>query len=147
MTKLFIGINVGEERQGYDYIDPAQGKDWRNLEYATAECEEIYAPAILDHIHHTELVQTLEEWVSKLRHGGKITVGGTDLYEMARQITVGSFPMNEANNKLYGQDLAWHSRKGCYSAMILRELLTQMGLKIDRVALNDYEFVVEAHRE
>ncbi len=152
--KLSIGVNL-IPINGYTTIDPTGGEgktaiDFRNLDSVcdTSECTEINAPDILNFIHGSDLMNTLQNWVMKLRHGGKIIIGGSDLFECCKSVVLGQISVSDANLVFYNKrDSAWSTHFGMYECNEIVGLLSELGLKIDKKRINGNCFVVEAHRE
>lgn len=112
-----------------------------------AECTEIVAE-VLDYVHAYKLLEVLKHWVSKLRHGGKIILGGTDILEVARLVVNGTMPISEANKAFYGEaDLGCYIKSGVFNCGEMCTLLKELGLVVDKKRVNGTKFVVEAHRE
>ncbi len=109
-----------------------------------SECSEIYAPGILDYIHHSKLEFALRMIVAKLRHGGKLTIGGTDIMEAAKENFRIECNIIEANRVAFGQED--DPKTGQYSLLFISSLLSQYGLKIITKKLHQHTFLVEAVR-
>lgn len=152
--KVLIGVDVAP-LNGYTVVDPMGGDgkhsiDFRNLDSIcdVSECEEIRAPHILGHIHGSELMGTLNNWISKLRHGGKIIVGGYDIFECSKAVILGQMSVSDANKMFYNtKDSPWNVNFGMYECNEIVGILQEFGLKVDKKRVNGSFFVVEAHRE
>jgi hypothetical protein len=152
--KIYIGINT-KAINGYKTVDPAGGIDKIALDHRcldgvaeTNECTEILAPTILNHIHASELERTLDHYISKLRHGGKLIIGGTDIRDIAKKIIKDELTYGQANILLYGMaPFNWVNQCGSYCMYDIVELLRTRGLKVVSQKCDDINFIVEAHRE
>lgn len=147
--RLYLGINIEEERNGFTKIDPVLGKNPLTLdEYCDKnECEEIYGPYILNYIGPDKLLDVTAHYISKLRHGGKILLGGTDLYNVAVKIVNGDVSFMDSNRLLYNTLPVWNLKQGCYSAMIISDIFENAGLKITKKYIDGDNFIVEGCRE
>lgn len=110
-----------------------------------ASCNDIYAPDVLDYIHNEELVPYITHIVSKLRHGGKIVFGGTDLFELMKFGFRTEYSLSEINKKLFGE-LGNKEKSGCHNLAAITVLLQNLGLKIMKKRLEKDRFVIEAVR-
>lgn len=152
--KLFVTINK-EPINTYITVDPFGGSnkiaiDHRNLDQAcsTNECMEIYAPEILDHVHFTELDNFIKHYISKLRHGGRLIIGGTDIRDIAKKIIKDELSINDVNNLFFGMSpMNWLSKTGSYTMHDIVNLLKQNGLKIVKQKCDDIKYIIEAKRD
>lgn len=151
--KLYITVGT-EPMSGYTTIDPSGGEgktscDFRSLDNicGQAECKEICAPEMMDYVHCGEVMNVLKNWVSKLRHGGRIVVGGTDLYEVSKGIVAGQVDTVNSNKTIYGSaNLYPFVKIGMYTRHDIESILLELGLKIDKKRVNNRCYVVEAVR-
>ncbi len=112
-----------------------------------AECTEILADDILDFIPSNEILNVLRHYTSKLRHGGKLTIGGTDLHSLCQAIVTKQLNCVEANHLLHGQqDGPWAFKYGQINMDDLVKLLSDLGLQITKKRLNSFKMCVEAVR-
>lgn len=152
--KLFITVGA-QALSGYTTIDPAGGEgktscDFRSLDSVCgqAEATEICAPEMMDYIHSNDIMNVLKNWVSKLRHGGRIIVGGTDLYEVSKGVVSGQLDTVSGNKTLYGNAQLFPFVKiGMYTRHDIESVLLELGLKIIHKRVNNRCYVVEAARD
>jgi len=151
--KLYITIN-GDPLNTYTTLDPCGGigkivQDFHNLDNVCQpnELTELLAPEILDFIHPSVFENTVKHYVSKLRHGGRIILGGTDLHDIAKKIMKSELTIQEANVYLYGGQLNWTTKCAAYSMYEIIDFLRGLGLKIIQQKCDDVKFVVTAERE
>lgn len=153
--KLHIDINTNP-LNGYTTIDPIGGDttkiclDYRNLDSVvqTNECTEIYAPSILNYIHNAELDSIIKHYVSKLRHGGKLIIGGSDIRDIAKKIIKEEISLEDANKLLYGiAPFVWITKRGAYTMYDISSMLKTMGLKIITQKCDETKFIIEAQRD
>jgi hypothetical protein len=144
----------GVALNGYVNITPLPAKgsvlgDLRNLDphCGQAEATEIRATGVLDYVHHSEIIETLRNWVSKLRHGGKLVVGGLEIEEIARLAYIGEYTPHETNQLIFGSGNNYAQlKRGCHSIEDICELLAACGLHIKSKRLLYPNFVIEAVR-
>lgn len=152
--KIFITIG-SQPLNGYINIDPSGGDGKKSMDFRSlddisepAQCTEICAPEILDYIHHSEIMPVLQNWVSKLRHGGTIIVGGTDCYEVAKGIVSCQLDTVVFNKALFGLSPQFPFIKlGMYTRHDIESILRNFGLKIIHKRINNRTYTVEAKRD
>ncbi len=152
--KVNITIS-GPVINGYTNLSPVGldesyfGKiDDLNILCEDGECVELLCPEVMDYIQSDKVLNTLKHYVGKLRHGGRLIIGGTDLHTLCKMIVLKQINCVEANYILHGQQKhAWDFHYGQINLDDLVGLLTNLGLKIMKKRLNGYRFVVEAVRE
>jgi len=66
------------------------------------ECTEILAPQILDFIPKEKHGEFIHHLVSKLRRGGKLIIGGTDIISVALSTFNKQINTSDANQIIYG---------------------------------------------
>ena len=108
------------------------------------ECTEISAE-VLDYIPSQHMLDVIKNYTSKLRHGGKIVFGGTDMMMVAKDIVTQRLNLVQANEILHGDFDSIH-KNGQISMADLIPLLESLQLKIMRKSFNGYQFIVEAVR-
>lgn len=155
--KLNLLYHGDELRSGYVNVDPyaddnsptkvkAELSDLNKVA-SDAECTDIIAIDVIDHFNSTQVDAVLDHWLSKLRHKGTITVGGTDLSEISESLYVGNINIDEANSLLFGnQGEDWEFKKSCVDIESLIMVLKAKGLKILKKRTNHYKYIVQAQR-
>lgn len=109
-----------------------------------SEVDEIVANGVSEYLG-VELLGALNNWVKKLRRGGRLIVSGVDFYCLAKSYS--SFYINEelAQNLLYSNPATpWQTKKNIMTSEIMQQLLTERGLKINKCRVSNMEFLVEA---
>ena len=88
-----VRITVGEQEKlnGYTNVDPITkfdgiSIDVRNLDglVSDAECTEIVSEGVIDYLDRRDFILAINNWVKKMRHGGKIVVTSIDALEVAK---------------------------------------------------------------
>lgn len=112
-----------------------------------AEAEEIVALEILDFFPAKRTDHVLDNWLSRLAHGGTITVSVVDTREVARGVLNRQLTMETLNGLLYGeQKRPWEFRKAAYTMEQLVEVFRGKGLKILQKRLVNFRAYVTAQR-
>ena len=112
-----------------------------------AEAEDIIAYDVVNFLPKRFMIPSIDHWVGKLRHGGKITIGGVDCSAVARDIVSGKLDLHSMNLTLYGSEVpAWDVRKSSFTMSSLVDHLKDLGLKINKARVDKYEMIVEAIR-
>lgn len=146
--KAFITTNE-PEIGGYLYISPLKGHNYNNLTNVIDdnECSEILAPNAINYIPFNQLQKTVEHWITRLSHGGKLIIGGFDLYEVAKRIVRAELHTDMANFILYGpSNSVWDVQRSQINLADLCDLLKQNGLQITKKKLDGITMIVEAVR-
>lgn len=144
-------------RSGFINVDPlASGEDkqrykgdWTNLDdlCCAGEAQEIVALEVLDYVGREGADKVLAHWVSRLGHGGTLTVSLVDPNRVARALLSGELSEENANGLLYGQQSQpWQHRKLAYSLATLSEKLKRLGLQVLKQIHHGYSCMVVARR-
>lgn len=154
--KIHLSIS-GHALSGYLNLSPVKptlslGEEWvcwsefGNLSQFVdlGEAWEILAPDILDYIKIQDIAALVEYWSKLLRHGGHLTLGGTDASELSRQFFLGNIPVQDYNNIVFGTN----ARKSSLNNMVgISDVLKHIGLVIDKQRINGVQFIIEGHRQ
>lgn len=113
-----------------------------------AEATEIIANDVIDYLPASIVMDVLDHWVGKLRHGGRLVIGGTDLYEVCKGFTTYALDVHQANAHLHGHaaDNPQYIKKITLTALGLSNFLATLGLKIVKKRVTGYHFIVETER-
>ena len=110
-----------------------------------AECKEIIAEELIDYIPVDNMLEVITHYVSKLRLGGKIVLGGTDIIELSKDILHQNKTMIEANHEVFGDPR--FPKRGFLALNDVAAILSHLGLKITKQRLDGSKFIIEAIRE
>jgi hypothetical protein len=69
-----------------------------------AECTEINAPDILDFIEYSKHKEFILHLIKKLRHGGVLIIGGTDITTLSLNVFSKNLSVADANQLVFGSD-------------------------------------------
>lgn len=152
--KLQLSVNKSP-LNGYLNLDPAPVDSDSQPAYTgtfkdlsalveISECTEILADEVLDYISTKDTFVVVEYWSKLLRHGGKLIIGGTDLYEVSKAVVNQTLNIREANEILHGIGV---ERINQMSILDLCEILKSVGLKIMSKRINGFQMVVTAVRK
>ncbi len=123
--------------------------DIRNLDEITLEneCVEIVAEDILDYLQLGESRKVLAHWISKLRHGGKIVVGGTDILEVCRMFYKKAIDTDSLNVLMHGNfEEVWSVKLSHTTMEDLVSFLESQGIKVTKKRLQGVNMLVEGER-
>ena len=140
--KITIGLNINYS--GYNNLGFVKTLDPFVI---NAECTEILALGIINYIEVEKIPAFLQHVVSKMRHGGKLTLTGKDIFHFAKLVMTqpGNIGLVEVNQMIYGP-----ANQRPYASQVhvnyIADILQQLGLKIDRKSLDDGDFIIEATR-
>lgn len=152
--------NPGDIRSGYINIDGAASveecqQDGRvsgrldNLEHTidANELDELVAMGILDHFPMKQADEVLDHWLSRLKHGGILTVSVTDLRQVARELLDNTADIADINKLLYGeQEQPWQYKYCVFTTSILTNILRAKGYEIVRSVSTSKKAVVTVRR-
>jgi len=133
-------VRPGEQSiEGFERVEisPQFGVDVS--QYSDNEIEEIFANDLIDSLSSDQVGEVVVSLVRKMRLGGRIVVGGTDLRMFAKMVINGS--MNEeAASQMIG-------KSNCMvSTNIIMDTLRQCNLNIQASYINGVHYEIEAKR-
>lgn len=112
-----------------------------------AEVTEIRAEDILDFMSQPQAEKAINSWIKKLRHGGGISIGGIDTYEVCRMLYQSKIDTKTANVMLRGdQTNPINFRKNGTCLIDMANYLQSRGLKIIKKILNNEKYLIVAQR-
>ena len=130
----------GHALNGYVNVDPFgfgdENKvvaDLKNLDDVVDDSEamEIIAEDIIDFLPLGDVEDAINHWIKKLRHGGRIIVGGVDMFEACKAFSTYTIDLAMANYLLHGaQEQPWEERHANFTLLGLAQFLEDRGLKI-----------------
>ncbi len=112
-----------------------------------AECEEIRAINVLEYysIHQVGLV--LKHWISKLAHGGTLTIGCVDVREVSKAVCNADISIEDTNLFLHGlQRSPIDFKRSNYTVSQIAEVLKNKGLKVVSKKVENLQCIVKAIR-
>ena len=143
----------GHPLSGYVNIDPhGFGEESKvvggveNLDefVEDSEATEILALDIIDFLPPDLVLPTIQHWITKLRHGGKIVIGGKDLWQISKALYYKIINTKQANEAIHGNE-----KKLRHNQLTMEELtsiLEKQDLKILKKRINSLDMSVEAQR-
>jgi hypothetical protein len=148
--------NPGGARSGYLNIDPAAPPDdpdrlagpVDDLGHAAdaGEATHLVALDILDYFPAGEADAVLERWLSRLAHGGRLTMSVVDMREVARGLLAGTLGDQEANELLYGAPSA-PARRSAYTLARVAGAFEELGYKVLARRIVNFRAVVTVERQ
>ena len=110
------------------------------------QCDEIYAPAFLDYLEYEKIPNVIASWVSLLRMGGKLIVGGLDSYIVTKLYISRNIDQNKINDLFFGKEFLV---KSLNSIQDIKELLIGLNMSIYTIDVDvpESRFVIEAHKQ
>jgi hypothetical protein len=113
-----------------------------------AQAMEIVVNNVLDYISLSDVMNTLDHWIKKLRHGGHLILSGIDAYLIAKAFTEYKISIEEFNILLHGpQNHPLTTKRVNLTVHGLANYLTEKGLYIIRKRIDVYDYVIEAARQ
>jgi len=112
------------------------------------ECQEIRALDVIDFVKSGNVLTTVQHWASKLKKGGTLCVGGSDIREIARNIFHGTMNEERANEYLYNvNDSPWDIKQSAGSLELMVNVFEKIGLKIQSKTIKKNRYIVTGIRE
>ena len=112
-----------------------------------AEAEEIIALDVIDYMPLRDINTVIEHWVSKLRHGGSLIIGGVDLLEVSKAFVQYRLDITQMNQLVHGeQSKPYLVKRVNFTATGLVDYLTELGLKLQKKRVNNFHMTIEAIR-
>jgi hypothetical protein len=155
--KLNLLYGHGDHLQEYININPFALEETDNTRIADvkqldsivedAEATEIIAADVVDYLSMEEINKALDHWISKMRHGARLVIGGCDSYDAAKALVQFEIDLETFNLLVHGtQDQPHLFKKMCLTLSGLCDYLEEKGLKIIKKRRNGLNYVVEAQR-
>lgn len=134
-------IKQGETAiEGYKKIELLPGFMLLGLdEVSDNEADVIFANDILDALPANVIQQTISQLATKLRLGGTLTVGGTELRTFTKNVTNQTIPEEQAVDIISNSQSMVNVNK-------LSDLMRSMGLEIETTTINGLHCEVKCVR-
>jgi hypothetical protein len=101
-------------------------------------CELILANDIFDYVESKEILETIQKLLLKLRLGGKMVVGGKDLYLFCKSVKNHLISDEQASELI-------SKSKSLINHSVVQEMITKLGLKYT-TQLNGIHYEITAFR-
>jgi len=149
--KIYISSDIKKHLPDYINLSPCDSNDiFRMITFedlqsiiCDAEAMDIIVDHALCYVEASKIIDTLQLVISKLHHGGKLTICDMDLEEVIRLYSEYKMTLGEFNGCIHGFK---YIKKSSFSQKTIVDILKQYGLKILKRRYNETEFVVEAIR-
>lgn len=146
--KINLVFDLKNSLSGYNNIDVGISGPTLDEVCEDAECTEIVADDVVNYFPAEYVSIILDNWIKKLRHGGQLIVGGTDLNEVSRQFFNKNINLSETNILLYGEQREpYQFRQSGLTSYDLAKSLKDCGLHILKNRINNFHFTIVAERK
>lgn len=141
---------------GHINIDPlAQSEDKQrgdvlNLDWVAEDssCHEIRAVDIIDYVDMAEKANIIQHWVSKLKKGGSITLGGYDIYAVTRAIHKHDIDFQEGSAILFGlPDGPALGKSGILHVSVITDMLKTYGVQVTSKRVDNMRYIVKGVKQ
>ncbi len=139
MTTVQISADAANGIVGYDQIVVTPNQSISMDEYSDNSCESIFAPDILDSYsidNHQPLMGLL---VKKLRLGGSMVVGGTNMSSFCKSFTNGVMSEQDCSNVVT-------KAISMTSPLSVEKIARTLGLEIESVSIDGLHFELKVKR-
>lgn len=135
------------ELNGYTNISPLKGMNILAPKIEPNSAREIILEC-MDVVPVQKIEQFLALYISKLRHGGTITLCGTSASLALKALFNDQIDIVEYNKLAYGNNAhPWDIKRGLYEIDFLKTLLLKHKLKIEIQSLNGLNYIISGVRE
>lgn len=125
---------------GFTYTDPS------NIEHTAyaGQVDEIYTPTGLNYLKTEEVADNIKGYAHLLSPGGKLIIGGVDVYLLAKEVSARNLTEKEINTLLF-YDPKFTS---LHSLQIIKTIIQSLGMKINHIYIDKDEvrFTIEAEK-
>lgn len=135
---------------GYTVISPEVGNNPFQLDafVDNNECQEIICDEIIHYIDINNLHTFLRHLESKLAHGGKLIITGTDSLELARLYYYGLCDTYSYNKILFGnKSNPWEFKQSVINLKEAEEMLRSINFNILSKKIEGYTFTLVGERK
>tara|TARA_B100000131_G_C17907355_1_gene528934 strand:+ start:305 stop:724 length:420 start_codon:yes stop_codon:yes gene_type:complete len=133
-------VNKNEESiTGYQRVEISGGiADFQGC--SDNECTSILMTTSLDSVDLNGVQKLLHQARQKMRIGGSLVVGGTDIRLLSRAVVSGSLDTQQANEVLY-------SKSSCSDVNTVVDLLRSLGLSVISTKVAGIHYEIESVRK
>jgi hypothetical protein len=125
--------------------------DVRNLDLhvCDAEVTDLVAVDVVDYIPLPEITDVIDHWVSKLRIGGKMTIGAVDAYSVAKAFAEYQIDLDAFNQLILGAQTSPgdHKSNVLTMASLVNYLELKHNLTIIHKRYDGFAYLVTAERD
>lgn len=130
-------------------ISPEKGDNFFDLDKFLDhnECSEIFF-TLTDYVPTSKLADMVARLTTKLAHGGKLNLTGTDALVVTQSFQNGRINILEFNNLVYGKrDKVWAFKQSLVSLNDVVAIFKANNLKVTQKRLSDFTYSVIGERE
>ncbi len=143
MTRVNLLLdNPGDVRNGYLNFDPHAPENCLDGRICAAvddlshtidfnELTELVAHDILDYFGMEQADKVLDHWLSRLAHGGTLSLSVVDLREVSREVLANTLDLADVNELLFGrQEREWQFKKSVFTLPVLIGMFEKKGYQV-----------------
>jgi hypothetical protein len=132
-------INKNQDKiEGYTVVK-TDGKELDMANIVDNSCEQIFAPDVTDSFPIQSIQELVTGFVQKLRLGGELVIGGTDIRLFCKNVSNGAIPLPEGSNMI----------TVCNSMTTpdqIIQILSSLKLDVKNVHMNGLHYEIKAKR-
>jgi len=111
------------------------------------EAEEIVAADVIDFMVLTSVNDVIANWISKLRVGGTLIIGGVDAFEASKSFYQQRLDISSFNRLVHGEQTEpYLFRRVNFSTIGMVQYLESLGMKIIKKRTNNHKYIIEAKK-
>ena len=138
--KVYLTV-MGDNISGYHNIDASSGGDIVKMEgVEDSEATEIIASDVINFTHIGSINDLLSGWIKKLRHGGRIVLGGVEIDEVCKAFVSKAIDINQFNKIIH------EGRVSQITCADLEKILIKHGLTVTKKRTDNFNMIIEATR-
>jgi hypothetical protein len=128
-TLTFLDLGAGDNPvEGYESIDRKNGQEVYPLSCDDDSVDKIRSSHVLEHFSHTTVVDVVNNWVAKLKPGGRLRIAVPNFEYIATEYLAGS-PINVQGYLMGGHADINDYHGTAFDADVLTELFLNAGLE------------------
>lgn len=155
--KIQLVYGEGDLYNGYLVLNPfleqetdqVKRCDIKNIDNfcCDGECEELIAVNVLEYFNASKIPEILSHWIKKVAINGKIIIGVTNVYDVARCFVNGVINLETFNALVHGtNEKPYLVKRSCLTSTLIENYLKSAGLKIMKRKINNYNVIIECVR-
>jgi len=123
--------------------------DIRNLDEICSddEVKEILAVDVINYLTADDTIKSIQNWIKKLKCGGRLILVFDDIYEIARRIYVQILNNEEINHIIYGkQEKPYEIKRSAFPMHWLKNHILAQNTRLIKCRLDNHQAILEVEK-